>query len=624
MRQWQPRLGAWRGERVEGLAELEQQLAIAIFTPLGSAEGNPEFGSLVHDAIDESIVAARLLVSREVRRVVKRWVPRVVIISVGAEQSATGQLVLDLKWRPRDSDVATQQLTRVIESERPADVTPGIAPTFSALPSISGSVLLDSLLTCDPGEYSGTDPLFVTYQWRRDGVAIVGATTATHVVVLADLTGLPDIDCLVTVQNSIAVVSEAAPPVVHVPVVPSFTVDPSITGSFLLGETLTCVPGTWTGTEPIAVTYQWRRSDTPISGATSATYEVVSLDMSAPLTCEVTATSMAGADVAVTPERFSDATPPVFTVSPSISGTYAIGETLTCTPGTWTGTAPITVTYQWRRGGVAISGATSATYVVASLDYVDGTVLTCLVTLTNAVASNSELSNALTCPTDPLSIFGSALVTWFEPTGIVVSGGVVNSWLDRSGNARNLTAAGALTRQVGLIDGHDAVLSTVAVMSVALPAITWPGVTVATVTRHQAGGAATGTVVLSKPGDSDFSSATSWLLGSNAVSTQADFYRGGSVITTEGLPSVTVRISTLDASLKRVRTSEGADVSSASSYTGLAPTFLGVFARHTGVLSGAAGQWIAASEIVVAAASATSGQYAALDGYFRAKYPGLY
>lgn len=322
--------------------------------------------------------------------------------------------------------------------------------------------------------------------------------------------------------------------------------------------------------------------------------------------------------------RRAAAVAPAFVTSPAISGTYSIGSVLTCAPGTWAGTEPVTPTYQWQRNGTSIGGATASTYTVVSADYVDGTLITCFVTLTNASGTDTDTSNTLTCPTDPLSIFGTSLVTWFEPTGIVVSGGVVTGWLDRSGNALDLAPGGTLTRQVGLIDGHDAVLSTVAVMSVALPSIAWPGATVATVARHQAGGSATGTVILSKPGDIDFASATSWLLGSNATATQADFHRSSSVVTAEGLPSVTVRISTLDGSLKRVRTSEGADVSAASSYTGLAPTFLGIFARYTGVLSGAAGQWIAASEIVVAAASATSGQYAALDGYFRAKYPGLY
>ena len=64
------------------------------------------------------------------------------------------------------------------------------------------------------------------------------------------------------------------------------------------------------------------------------------------------------------------------TVAPTIDDvTPQLGETLTCDPGTWTGTAPINYSFQWFYwmadvGGVpvgaAILGETSDTYTLGS------------------------------------------------------------------------------------------------------------------------------------------------------------------------------------------------------------------------------------------------------------------
>ena len=60
-------------------------------------------------------------------------------------------------------------------------------------------------------------------------------------------------------------------------------------------------------------------------------------------------------------------------MSPAVEGTGLVSETLTASPGTWSGVAPITYSYQWQLCGEdgersAISGATASTYTLAEGD----------------------------------------------------------------------------------------------------------------------------------------------------------------------------------------------------------------------------------------------------------------
>lgn len=85
---------------------------------------------------------------------------------------------------------------------------------------------------------------------------------------------------------------------------------------------------------------------------------------------------------------------PVNSVLPVVSGAAELGSTLTTTDGTWSG-AP-TYTYQWKRGGVSIGGATANTYVLVLADL--GTTITAEVTATNAGGSTAATSAGTTIP----------------------------------------------------------------------------------------------------------------------------------------------------------------------------------------------------------------------------------
>ena len=77
---------------------------------------------------------------------------------------------------------------------------------------------------------------------------------------------------------------------------PSNTSPPSISGSPVDGQTLTCNLGTWTGAP--SFTYGWLRDGVPIQGATGPTYTLTSGDVGKRVTCRVTGTNGAGNDQA--------------------------------------------------------------------------------------------------------------------------------------------------------------------------------------------------------------------------------------------------------------------------------------------------------------------------------------
>ena len=102
---------------------------------------------------------------------------------------------------------------------------------------------------------------------------------------------------------------------------------------------------------------------------------------------------------------FVTAVAPVNTGLPVISGTPAPGQTLSASNGTWANT-PTSYAYQWKRDGVAISGATGSTYAVQSAD--SGTTLTVTVTASNAGGSASATSAGLAIS----SLFSSLVAYW--------------------------------------------------------------------------------------------------------------------------------------------------------------------------------------------------------------------
>ncbi|MFA5950564.1 MAG: hypothetical protein WC807_09810, partial [Hyphomicrobium sp.] len=144
----------------------------------------------------------------------------------------------------------------------------------------------------------------------------------------------------------------------------------SISGTATQGQTLTA-GNTLADADGLGtVSYQWSRDGVAISGATAGTYTLAEADVGHAITVTASYTDGQGTAEAVT----SAATSAVGNVNDaptggvSIAGTATQGQTLTAGNTLADADGLGTVSYQWSRDGVVISGATAGTYTLAEAD----------------------------------------------------------------------------------------------------------------------------------------------------------------------------------------------------------------------------------------------------------------
>lgn len=265
-------------------------------------------------------------------------------------------------------------------------------PSNNTKPTISGTAEEGRTLTASTGSWSGTPPFTFDYQWQRclaNGGScslIPGATSQTYTLVQADVDRR--IRVRVNARNGEGSAQESSDPTAVVKDAPQNaprnTARPALSGESQEGKTFTVSNGTWAGTQPISYTYAWQRCDVSggscvvVANATSREYTLRAADVGKRMRASVTATNQFGAASVLTSAsdtiRAAPATAPRNTAAPTIAGTPRQGQTLTASPGTWAGTAPITYGYQWLRcdagGGncATIPGATGQTYVATAAD----------------------------------------------------------------------------------------------------------------------------------------------------------------------------------------------------------------------------------------------------------------
>jgi hypothetical protein len=186
---------------------------------------------------------------------------------------------------------------------------PLAAPKNERPPTISGSRHVGQTLTANPGTWSGTQPITFTYQWVRCNSQLANCSNTVATSRRYNLT--PDdlgrrLVVLVTARNSDGSAQARADTGViqRAATAPRNTSAPTIAGTAQEGQTLTANPGAWSGTQPMAFTYQWQRCDAnggtcvAISGATARTYIPVAADVGRSVRVVVRARNAAGSRTA--------------------------------------------------------------------------------------------------------------------------------------------------------------------------------------------------------------------------------------------------------------------------------------------------------------------------------------
>ena len=257
------------------------------------------------------------------------------------------------------------------------DPVPVVENTVGVV-TVTGSPIVGETLTAAVTDDNGTANATFVYQWAADSVDITGATSATFEITEDELGAALTITVTYTDDDGFdeSITSDptdavTAPAVVNVPGVVT------VTGSPIVGETLTAAVADDNGTANATFVYQWAADGVDIADATSATFEITDAQLGAALTITVTYTDDDGFDESITSDPTDAVTAPAVAVNVvgtvTAEGSPNVGSTLTATVVDDNGTTTSAFVYQWLLDGVDIVGETNQTYIPVAGD-VDGLV----------------------------------------------------------------------------------------------------------------------------------------------------------------------------------------------------------------------------------------------------------
>jgi hypothetical protein len=265
----------------------------------------------------------------------------------------------------------------------PAPPPAAVVPTISAAPAAvaltAGQAATFSVTA------TGTAPF--AYQWQREGVNITGATAATYSIT-APTVADNGAKFQVVITNAAGSVTSAAAVLTVTAAAPTITTQPqSVTG--VDGSTVSLSVAA-TGTGPLS--YQWQKNGSNIANATQTSYATPPLTPADTGTAYSVVVTNGGGSITSASAVLTVNYLAVAITSQPAAVSVAQGATATFNAAA-TGSAPIS--YQWRKNGTAITGATAASYTTpATAAADDGALFTAV--LTNPAGSVTTNAAKLT------------------------------------------------------------------------------------------------------------------------------------------------------------------------------------------------------------------------------------
>ncbi|MBX9853664.1 MAG: T9SS type A sorting domain-containing protein [Cytophagaceae bacterium] len=240
-----------------------------------------------------------------------------------------------------------------------------------------------------------------TYQWRKDGVNISGATAFIYVIGTTNAGHAGTYDVVAT-RNGCSAIS--APATLSINTAPVITLQP-VSQGVCVGSTATFSVAATSGA---TLTYQWRKNGTNISGATASSYTTPATvigDNGALYSVVITNTC---GNITSSNATLTVTTPTTISLQPaSISKCLGAAANFTVTAA---GTG---LTYQWRKNGSNISGATSATYSIASTVSTDAANYDVVITRSGCSVTSNTASLTITTTNIWLGVTST---DWFNQT----------------------------------------------------------------------------------------------------------------------------------------------------------------------------------------------------------------